>query len=1126
LKTADFLSQLKELGIKLTLVEGQLKVGAPKGVMTKEIIATLKEKKEDLIAALGAVNAPSGQASLHAPPRIKRIARGGDHVLSFAQQRLWFFQQMDPGTNAYNIPLGWSFIGRLDIPIFERALMEVLKRHEVIRSYFPQSAGKPVQRVAEIKHFKLERVPNDKGLSIEERRKEIHVEMMRLFNQPFDLARPPIFRPTLFEISEGECIFYATVHHILFDGLSVGIFLRDLTEVYEAFCAGKPSPLTAIEIHYIDFSAWQRQLLSGPYMEELMEYWRGVLGGKLPLLDLPRDRPRPAVQTFNGAHVRVMMTKQLETGLNKLAQREGVTLYMLLLAAYSTLMGRYTGIDDIIVGSAINARSCAEVEEAIGFFANTMVLRTSLEGNPSFIELLKRTRSTVMGAFEHKEVPFERLVDEFATERNLAYSPIFQTLFLYESMVPHPKRLGEVDVEALQMDGQRAQLDITLWICSELDEFYAWVEYNTDLFNADRMQRMLDHLYRILESIVKDPELPIHKLEIMDTAERTQLERGGDVAASGFEEQPIHARFEAQVDATPDALALVFPALKADAEDERYSYLELDAAANRLAHQLLAAGVGHGQMVGLCLDRSAEMVIAQLAIQKVGGAYVPLDPSYPADRLTYMIKDAGLTHCVANLAFERLLPEGMQSVLLDAQASEIAAQPSTRTGIDVDCRARMYVIYTSGSTGRPKGVELEHRSVSNFLTSMAREPGLSAGESLLALTTLSFDISVLETMLPLVVGATLIVAPREATTDGGKLIGLLERLDPSMMQATPATWNLLLKSAWDGAPKLKVLCGGEALKSELADALIGRVGEMWNMYGPTETTIWSTLKRVRAEDELITIGRPIANTRVYILDSDLAVAPVGVPGELWIAGDGLARGYLERPEMTAERFVPEPFHPGSRMYRTGDLGRWRFDGELECLGRVDSQVKLRGYRIELGEIESVLVEDDSLVGCCCVVREDTPGDQRLVAYCVLTAGASLDDAALRERARGKLPSYMLPSAFVVAEELPLTPNGKLDRNALLAAGEKPSGATNEEYVPPRTGLERAIAAIWGKALQLERVSVNVNFFDQGGHSLLLAEVHASLQQELGAKDLSIIELFQYPTVESLAAYLKPLGIRA
>ena len=674
--------------------------------------------------------------------------------------------------------------------------------------------------------------------------------------------------------------------------------------------------------------------------------------------------------------------------------------------------------------------------------------------------------------------------------------------------------MNGVRVEPYSLETHVARTDLMLYVYRGTEGWSVWAEYNTDLFERATIERLLEHYENLLTSIADDPDRPLSELELSGRPELLAMLRTWNETGADFSEAPIHAQFLDQARRSPEAPALRFQASPASPE-EVLSYRELDERSARLATVLLRHGAGPGALVGLCLERSVDLLVAWLAVQRTGAAYVPLDPAYPADRIAYMVSDSGLAFVVTRSELEPLLPEDVERLALDRLADDVArAEPDRELRGDV--RDRMYVIYTSGSTGRPKGVEVEHRSVSNFLASMARAPGFRAGETLLAVTTLSFDIAVLELALPLVTGGTVVLASRDAAGAGDQLAALIARVEPDVMQATPATWRMLLLAGWEGLGRLRVLCGGEALPRELADELLPRCAELWNMYGPTEATIWSTTERVEEGDGAVPIGRPIASTSVYVLDERHRPQPIGVPGELWIGGEGLARGYLDRPELTAERFQPDPFRAGGRMYRTGDLARWRDDGRLDCLGRVDDQVKLRGFRIELGEIEAVLAEVEGVHQVVCVVQEPRSGDQRLAAFYRPAEGGDVDVEILRGVARAKLPAYMVPARFVELEELPLTPNGKVDRRALRALEVDVTPAA--EHVGPRNDVERRIARIWGDSLGVEQVSVDTNFFDLGGHSLLLAEVHVRLQEAFQA-GLSIVELFQNPTVSSLALHL-------
>ncbi len=1116
MKTSELLSQLRHLGVKLWVEGGELKCKAPKGALTQELREGLGAKKHELIGIL----TPSATDSVAIIPR---APRDEPLVLSFTQQRLWFLDQMEPGVITYNMWAAMTLVGDLDVKALGRSIDEVVRRHEVLRTTFDAVDGVPRQIISPDYHVDVEfidgaaaQIDDDDALS--------RLLLDRL-ERPFDLERGPMVRVTLLKRSERAHALILVVHHIVFDGLSTSVFFVELSKIYAAFKEGKRSPLPELEVQYADYAAWQRRLLEGEELEQRMSYWRRVLSGSPPVLELPIDHPRPAVQTLNGAAKWGWFADELADGIETVATRTGSTPFLVLLATYEVLLARVTGQTDISVGTAMANRGRPELQKLLGYFVNTLVLRMDLSGDPTFRELLDRAAEVFFGAVDHQDMPFERLVDEIQPERNLAYSPLFQTLFVLDQDSGEERTMGDIVLEPIVLENRVARTDLVVHAYRGRDDkgvdgrLKVGLEYNTDLFDGETIERFLECYETLLAGVVANPDARISQLPLLtDDARRVVLEERNATAAE-YPLEPTHIQFEARVDRTPDAVALVFPS-SGDGADEELTFRELDDAANRLANYLTTRGVQPRTLVGLALDRSSDMVVALLAIVKAGAAYVPLDPSYPVDRLAYMAEDAGLEFIVTTSELRVLLTDKATAIELDTSAADIAASDATRPsqhGVEVSVDDRMYVIYTSGSTGRPKGVELEHRSVSNFLASMAREPGISEDERLLAVTTLSFDISVLEVMLPLLYGGTLIVAPREAVGDGTALIELVERLRPAIMQATPATWRMLLLAGWSGTSDLRVFCGGEALPRELADEILPRAKELWNVYGPTETTIWSAVKRVEADGQPITIGHPIANTQIYILDANRDPLPLGVPGELYIAGDGLARGYLERPELTAERFLPDPFssNAGARMYRTGDKARWLPNGDVECLGRIDNQVKLRGFRIELGEIEAVVADVDGVHQCVCVIREDTPGDQRLTAYVVPDEGGTTDATKMRDAAQDKLPAYMVPAAFVELDALPHTPNGKVDRNALLALDAVALKAKSADIVAPRNETERRIAAVWSEVLGLDEVSVNVNFFELGGHSLLLAQVRAKIKDALGA-DLSIIELFQFPTVSQLA----------
>ena len=1134
MKTSEFLAQLTSLGIRLSLEGGDLRIKAPKGALTPEVREELAARKPELVELLGAPAAARAPASL---PPIEPASREGRVPLSFTQERIWFMDQLEPGITAYNMWVACRLKGALDVGVLERALTEVVRRHEVLRTTLSSEDGIPFQKIApppaEGEVLPVERIEGLDEIGPRPTDEDLRRLLTPRIDTPFDLEQGPLWRPSLVRLADDEHVLFIAVHHAVFDGVSQGVFFRELVPLYEAFAQGRPSPLPELPVQYADYSVWQRTLFEESGFGGQLDYWKRVLGGELPVLELPTDHTRPAVQTHNGATAYHWVTQSTIEALNRAAKAKGATLFMVLLAAYKAFLHRYTGQTDLLVGTAMANRNRAEIEPLLGFFVNTLVMRTDASGDPTFRELMVRVRDVCLGALENQDMPFQLLVDELQPARSLSHTPLFQTMFVLDEDPGDSRAMSALELDGVDLAKHFARTDLVMTGYKGRDGFFFWVEYNTDLFEHATIERMLAHFVQLLEGIAADPDRRLSELPMLSPDDVGRLTRGWNETASEYPAEPLHRQFEAQVDRTPEATALWLPTPQG-AGDERLGYRELDRRANRIAHHLIDRGVRPGDLVGLCLERSIDMVAAQLAILKAGAAYVPLDPLFPPDRLTYMVADSGLRHVVSTSELAELLPDvDAQRLELDTEADALAARGDNRPGVAIDAAARMYVIYTSGSTGRPKGVELEHRSVSNFMASMAREPGFSAGETLLAVTTLSFDISVLEIFLPLVTGGTVAIATSEVAADGELLRAVLERVAPQVMQATPATWRMLSMAGWQGDPGaegpdgrreggLRIFCGGEALPRELANELLPLGRELWNLYGPTETTIWSTVWRVAPEGPVL-IGRPIGNTNVYVLDEHKNPTPAGVPGHLWIGGAGLARGYLDRPELTSERFVPDPFAESAnghipRMYHTGDLARWCPDGALECLGRVDNQVKLRGFRIELGEIEAVLADDPSVRQAVAVVREETPGDQRLIAYLVLEGAADgeLDPGALRERCRGRMPAYMIPSGFVALEELPLTPNGKVDRRALLALEHEAATGGGGDYVAPSTETEEALAAIWSELLKLERISTLDNFFDLGGHSLLSVQVTARVRDRLGVRinprDLMLQNLGQLAAV--------------
>jgi amino acid adenylation domain-containing protein len=1030
---------------------------------------------------------------------------------SFAQQRLWFLEQLEPSSAAYNIPVAVRLRGRLNRDALTRALNEVVRRHEALRTTFATSDNQPVQVIADHRPRPLPLIDLC-GLGPRERAAEAQRLSDAEARRPFDLSRGPLLRASLLRLGEREHVALLTLHHIISDRWSCSVLLRELTTLYEAFCGGRESPLSELPIQYADFALWQREWLRGDVLREQLDYWKGQLKDAPALLDLPLDRPRPPAQTFGGAKHCFLLSETLSRRLKALSREEGATVFMVLLAAFQILLWRYSGQSDISVGTPIAGRNRSETEGLIGLFINTVVVRTRLSGGLSFREVLGRVRESSLDAYAHQEMPFEKLVEELRVERRLSQTPLFQVMFMMQNTPREELTLAGLKFEVMESDAGAAKFDLTLSMGEEdglrLD---GGLSYNTDLFEAATIERLAGHFETLLESIVGDPGRRISELQMLDEAERRRLlHEWNDTRADYPRDACLHQLFEQQAALTPDSVALSFGGAQ-------LTYAELDRRANQMARYLRGMGVVAEDRVGVLLERSVEMVVALLGVLKAGAAYVPLDPQYPQTRLAFMLADAGIKLLLTQEELLQVLPEHeARAVCVDADRALVAEQSALPLGRLASADNLAYVIYTSGSTGRPKGVQVAHRQLVNFICSMQKRPGLKPEDRMLALTTLSFDIAALELYLPLCTGAQVVLCGREAAMDGAELARLLRRREVTSMQATPTSWRMLIESGWEGGGGLKALCGGEALTPELAERLRGRCAELWNMYGPTETTVWSAVGEVAGGASRVTLGRAVDNTELYVLDEWMRLAPVGVRGELYVGGEGLARGYLNRPALTAERFVPDPFgaRPGARLYRTGDIARRLPGGEIEFFGRADDQVKVRGFRIELGEVEAVLSQHAGVRECVVVAQDVGDGQKRLVGYVVAEAGAEVGAAELRQHLAEKLPDYMLPSAFVMLDEFPLTPNGKLDRRRLPA----PDNARPElarQYVEPSNLLEEELAKIWSGLLGVERVGVYDDFFELGGHSLLAMQLISRVRADYDL-EIPLRDFFRAPTLKSLA----------
>jgi amino acid adenylation domain-containing protein len=1084
-------------------------------LFTAPSVAQLAEHLLELAPELAAGQGKTERSAIQ--PMLRRAATT-PIPLSFAQQRLWFLDQFTPNSAMFNIPGAMRLRGRLDVTALEASLTAIVARHEILRTSFAQveDAVEPVQLIHPPQPVALP-VSDLRPVPAPARAAALQAAAAEEIRQPFDLRAGPLFRARLLLLEPDEYVLLLTLHHTITDGWSMSIFWQELAAAYSAQVTGRALDLPALPIQYADYALWQRQWLQGDVLDAQLAFWRQQLADAPALLELPTDFPRPPIQSGRGAAQPFTLSAALTRALRELGQQEGATLFMVLLAAFNVLLQRYSGQHDIVVGTPIAGRTRAETEGLLGCFLNMLPLRTRLDDQPSARALLARVRDLCLGAYAHQELPFEKLVEELHSERALSHSPIFQALFALQNTPAAAPELPGLELSSLLIDLDTAQYDLSMTLLETPQGLSGLVEYNSDLFAPTTIERLVGHYQTLLASIVVQPEQSIARLPLLPEAERTLLLDTWNATAAPFRlDRCVHELFAAQAAHTPDAIALI-------CEDARLSYAELDRSANQLAHHLRTLGVGPEVCVALCLDRSPLLVVALLAVLKAGGGYLPLDPAYPAERLQFMLHDSHAAVILTQEQFTAIVTESSaQPVLLDRDWPAIARQPDHSPEVAVPGDALAYLIYTSGSTGRPKGVQVTHRALNNFLQSMRQRPGLDERDTLLAVTTISFDIAALELFLPLIAGARVVLVDREIAADGSALAIQLTRYGVTTMQATPATWRLLMEAGWQGNPHLKLLCGGEALPPSLVEQLLPRAAALWNMYGPTETTVWSAVERISAANGPIAIGRPIANTQIYILDDHLNPAPIGVPGKLYIGGDGLARGYLHQPALTAERFIPNPFGAiaGTRLYWTGDLARYLPDGRIEYLRRVDHQVKIRGFRIELGEIEALLAAHPAVRSCVVVAREDASGFQRLVAYLSVTADTAPSHAELRSFLQSRLPDYMVPAAFVILETFPLTASGKIDRKA-LPAPDRSSVAEGREFAAPRTSVERVLAGIWQELLGVPRVGIHDHFFDLGGHSLLATQLIARIRK-IFRVELPLHTLFAAPTFAEIAQNLLQL----
>ncbi|MEG4809778.1 amino acid adenylation domain-containing protein [Microcoleus sp. F8-D3] len=1054
------------------------------------------------------------------------IPRSESIPLSFAQTRLWFLDRLQQDSAFYNIPLALRLFGQLNITALQSSINEIIRRHEALRTNFAIVGDQPVQVIASTLIFQL---PVVNLLHLSESQREIEAKRLATVeaNRPFNLEQEPLLRGEVLQLGETEYVLLLTMHHIISDGWSLRVFVRELTELYQAFCTGRPPVLPELPVQYADFAVWQRQWLTGEILETQLHYWKEQLKNAPNLLELPTDRARSAVQTFRGGYYYAAFSKELSAELTTLSKRAGVTLFMTLLAAFVTFLYRYSGQDDIVVGTPVAGRNRRELEGLIGFFVNTLVLRTDLGGNPSFEQLLNRVREVALQGYTHQDLPFEQLVEALQPTRNLSYTPLFQVMFALDDAVPSMELL-DLAVSSYSVEIVTAKFDLTLSMENTADGLVAEWEYNSDLFDETTIVRMAEHFQTLLEGIVANSKQAISELPLLTPGQRQQLLVEWNNTAQEYpQEKCIHQLFEEQVERTPDAVAVVF-------EDKQLTYRELNAKANQLANYLRSLGVGPEVLVGICVERSLEMIIGLLGILKAGGAYVPLDPNYPSERLAFMLEDSSIPVLLTQERLVEKLPQNSACVVcLESDWEKIAVHSKENPSIPVKPENLAYVIYTSGSTGKPKGVLIQHESLVNYTTVASAEYEIEKRDRILQFSSISFDVSAEEIYTSLTSGATLVLRTDSMLDSIEGFLQKCKNWEITVMALPTAYWHeltaFLSQETLALPPSLRlIIIGGEkALPERLKTWLecVEQPVRLVNNYGPTEATVGATICELSAAHTTLKelpIGRPLGNVHTYILDGNRQPVPIGIPGELHIGGAGLARGYLNRPDLTDERFIRNPFtdFPTSRLYKTGDLVRYLNDGNIEYLGRIDDQVKVRGFRIELGEIEAALSQHPNLLQVAVTLREDIPGQKNLVAYIVPFQEPPPTFSELRHFLKEQLPDYMVPSAFVILECLPVTPNGKIDRKS-LPAPDLNSLIQKADFVAPRTPTEELLASIWAKVLGVEKVSINDNFFESGGHSLLATQLLSKVSHTFGL-NLPLSKLFESPTVAGCSSYIEAI----
>jgi amino acid adenylation domain-containing protein len=1112
-KVGEFLAYLKGLDIKLWLEGEKLRFQAPKGVMTPEIKEEIAAQKTEILDFLKAAKIPTNTVDLEIIPG----SRDQDLPLSFAQQRLWFLQQLSPDSHSYNLLEALRLEGNLNLLALEQSLSELIRRHEILRTTFPMVEGQPIQRIAPPSPVSLP-LEDLQGLSKNEQTEHLQEIAIAFSLKPFNLAKESLVQFKLLKLGSQEYVLLLKMHHIIYDGWSLSIFFGELSQLYAAFVRGLPSPLPELSIQYADFAVWQRQWLTGEVLERQLNYWQKQLQDAPTILELPTDYPRPPIPSFRGDGQVFRLNQDLTQRLKRLSQESGATLFMTLLAAFFVLISRYSGQLDVLVGSPIANRNSSAIEKLMGFFANTLALRGDMSGNPSFLDLLERVKQTTLSAYAHQDLPFEMLVEKLQLNRDLSHNPLIQVMFSLQNTPQSEASLSGLKMESLPLSVElkaRFDLEVNFWEVSDRLEA-VWC-YSTDLFAAPTINQMGQHFQNLLTAITANPNMGIFQLSMLSDAERDQLLASCNETQTDYSDYKcIHELFEEQVERTPNAVAVVF-------EGQQLTYAELNSRANQLAHYLQSLELKLEDKIGVCIERSPLMVIAILAILKAGGAYVPLDIAYPSERLAFMLENVQCPIILTqNHLSDRLPVNNSQRLIdIDSKWESITQYSPENIASKVTPNNLAYIIYTSGSTGTPKGTEVVHRNIIGFIFGVDYVQ-LDAHQIWLQHSSISWDALTLELWTPLLFGGRCVLYPGNVITPEN-LSKIIKEEGVNILWLTCALFNLMIDTMPESLLGVKqLITGGETLSVahiRRGLALLPKT-QIINGYGPSECTVFTCCYPISKQlDEnlaSIPIGKPIGDRKVYLLDRNLQPVPVGVSGEIHVGGASVARGYLNQLALTCEKFISNPFLAGDTLYKTGDLARYLPDGNIEYIGRIDNQVKIRGFRIELGEIESVLSQNQAVQSSCVIVREDNPGEKQLVAYIVPKLGVKLTSGDLRQFLSHKLPGYMVPGAFVLLEFFPLTANGKIDRRALKAPSNP---SDSDRFIEARNQLELNLVQIWSKVLKIDKVSVQDNFFDLGGHSLLAPYLITQIKEQLG-KEIAVTTLFQNPTIEQLATIIK------